>query len=120
MPLVGISLSFIAGIIFESLISLPPMLWLVLPAVVVTLIVFFRFVSSPQPASINLYPLFSFRPLYYILFIAFLLGVWRYRSVQPDIDAFHIAFYNDRSYEMLVTGTLAEPPDYRDTYTNLK
>ena len=35
------------------------------------------------------------------------------------MDAFHIAFYNDREYEMLVTGTLVEPPDRRDSYSNL-
>jgi competence protein ComEC len=120
MPLTGISLSFILGIIFASLISLPPMLWLALSAVVVAFIIFIRFIRLPQGDPVHLLTLFSFRPFYYVLLIAFLLGAWRYRSAQPNIDAFHIAFYNDRSYEMLITGTLAGPPDYRDTYTNLK
>ena len=51
---------------------------------------------------------------------SFFFGAWWYQFRQPNIDAFHVAFYNDRDYEMLVTGTLAEPPDYRDTYTNLQ
>jgi len=38
----------------------------------------------------------------------------------PKFDAFHIAFYNDRDYDLLITGTLVEPPDYRDNYTNLR
>ena len=49
----------------------------------------------------------------------FLFGAWWFQFRQPTIDAFHIAFYNDRDYEMLVTGTLNEPPDQRDTYSNL-
>ena len=50
----------------------------------------------------------------------FFFGAWWYQFRQPNIDAFHVAFYNDRDYDMLVTGTLTEPPDYRDTYTNLQ
>jgi len=28
--------------------------------------------------------------------------------------------YNDRKYDVLVTGSLNDPPDYRDAYTNLR
>ena len=28
--------------------------------------------------------------------------------------------FNDRKYDLLVTGTLVDPPDVRDTYTNLR
>ena len=52
--------------------------------------------------------------------VSFCLGGLRYQLSIPKIDAFHIAWYNDREYDLLVTGTLSEPPDYRDTYTNLR
>ena len=61
----------------------------------------------------------SVHALPFILVISFFFGAFWYQFRQPNIDPFHVAFYNDRNYEMLVTGTLAEPPDYRDTYTNL-
>ena len=48
------------------------------------------------------------------------LGASRYQMTVPNFDAYHIAFYNDRDYDLFVTGTLAEPPDYRDNYTNLR
>lgn len=63
---------------------------------------------------------FQIHPIAFAILITVCLGAWRYQAAQPAIDAFHVAFYNDRDYEMLVTGTLARPPDYRDTYTNLR
>jgi competence protein ComEC len=53
--------------------------------------------------------------------VFFFFGGWWYQVAQPNLDdPFHIAFYNDREYEILVSGTLAEPPDYRDKYANLR
>ena len=52
--------------------------------------------------------------------ITFFLGAARYQYSIPTIDAHHIAWYNDRQYGLLVTGVLTEPPDTRDTYTNLR
>lgn len=75
---------------------------------------FTRSASHGHPKSLFHLPLSTF----YLIFIFF--GAAWYQFRQPNIDAFHIAFYNDRDYEMLVTGTLSEPPDYRDTYTNLR
>jgi competence protein ComEC len=63
---------------------------------------------------------FLLHPFAFILFIALALGAARYQKSVPSFDAFHIAFYNDREYDLLITGTLVEPPDYRDTYTNLR
>ncbi len=31
-----------------------------------------------------------------------------------------MAAFNDGGYQVLVTGTLVDPPDVRDTYTNLR
>ena len=62
----------------------------------------------------------SLSSLSFILILPFCLGAARYQLSVPKFDAFHIAFYNDRDYDLLITGTLVEPPDYRDTYTNLR
>jgi competence protein ComEC len=125
MYLTGISISFVAGIILASLIFLPIWVWLSIVALIPAILIAIRFLASrAQPAPLNqppsTRPLFTSYPLYFAILIIFLLGAARYQFAQPEIDAFHVAFYNDRSYEILVSGTLAEPPDYRDTYTNLK
>lgn len=109
MPLLWISLSFLAGIILGSLLSFPTWAWLLLLAFGILLSFLFR--------SIDLLKL---QPLYLLVLPSLFFGAWRYQIAQPNIDAFHIAFYNDRNYDMLVTGVIDEAPDYRDAYTNLK
>lgn len=117
MPLVWISISFAAGIVLASLRTLPANIWLSLG-----LFFIFLFILSRLP-EIAKFPAFqSLASSHYYFFILpafFLFGAWYFQFRQPTIDAFHIAFYNDREYEMLVTGTLTEPPDQRDSYSNL-
>jgi len=114
MLLPWVSLSFIAGIMIASLLAFSANLWLAMMLALLFIVILFRLLSS----TFRL-PSFILHPFIFILPISFLCGAWWYQFRQPAIDAFHIAFYNDRDYEILVTGTLAEPPDYRDTYTNL-
>jgi competence protein ComEC len=115
MPLLWISLAFITGIVLSSLLSLSAILWFVIGLVFLFVAIFFR------SAKLTSNPVFKRIPLLYLVLpLFFCLGAWWYQFRQPTINAFHIAFYNDRNYEMLVTGTLIEPPDYRDTYTNLR
>ena len=117
MPLLWISLAFLTGIILASIFPLPAWMWFVILVIILLLFVLSRFLSSrfPIPHSpITLHPYIFILPSFLIL------GAWRYQAAQPYIDAFHIAFYNDRDYDVLVTGTLNEPPDVRDSYTNLK
>jgi len=47
-------------------------------------------------------------------------GAARYQFGLPALSPSEIAAYNDAGYEVLVTGTLVEPPDVRDTYANLR
>ena len=63
---------------------------------------------------------FPLHPFAFVLLCALCLGAARYQISVPKFNAFHIAFYNDREYDLLITGTLVEPPDYRDNYTNLR
>ncbi|MBL8103602.1 MAG: DUF4131 domain-containing protein, partial [Anaerolineales bacterium] len=113
MPLLWISLSFIAGIVLASVFSLPVWAWILISVVFFLLFLFLRN-HTLQVAS------FTLSPLTLILPVFLFLGSSYYQFRQPNINAFHIAFYNDRNYDLLITGSLAEPPDYRDNYTNLK
>jgi len=112
-PLMWISLVFLAGIILGSLLSVSIWIWTGLALAFLVLAILARIFRLSS---------FSFllQPFSFILFIALALGAARYQISVPDFDAFHIAFYNDRDYDLLVTGTLVEPPDYRDSYTNLR
>lgn len=117
LPLMWFSLAFIAGIILASLVSLPVWVWLAFSIVFLSLAFATRIFQKPftiQSLSLSLHP-FPF-----ILLCAFCLGAVRYQLSIPKFDAFHIAFYNDRDYDLLITGTVIEPPDYRDNYTNLR
>src|SRR5688572_30117670 len=114
MPLLWISLSFLLGIILASLISIPTWIWILISVLLFVLTYFFRLPIT------NYFSTFNFHPSTLFLPAIFFLGCAYYQIRQPNIDAFHIAFYNDRSYELLITGTVAEPPDIRDRYTNLR
>jgi len=106
------SLAFIAGIILASLLSVSAIVWLILSAVI---IIFALLVNRIPKLSAFRIPL-----IFFILPVALLLGAARYQLAQPHITAQHIAFYNDRNYDIFVTGMVAEMPDYRDSYTNLR
>jgi competence protein ComEC len=120
-PLMWFSLVFLAGIVLGSLISLSIWVWLGLAFVCLVLAILIRILplSSLQRGSGQAFFLLL-QPFSFILLLALFLGAARYQSTVPNFDAFHIAFYNDRDYDLLITGTLAAPPDYRDTYTNLR
>lgn len=115
MPLLWFSLAFIAGIILASFVSLPIYAWLTLATLVLIVAIIVRR-SNFQPANIQ--P--STITLIAASLISLLAGSARYQLAIPQITISNIAWFNDRDYDMLVTGTLAEPPDYRDTYTNLR
>ncbi|KXK15514.1 MAG: DNA internalization-like competence protein ComEC/Rec2 [Chloroflexi bacterium OLB14] len=117
MPLLWISLSFIFGIIFANFISLPTWVWILISAFFFSCFIFF-FARKSLITKYAIQTTFPLSIFYFLLF--FFLGSAYYQFRQPNVDAFHIAFYNDRNYEVLITGYVAEAPDYRDTYTNLK
>ncbi|MCB9722374.1 MAG: ComEC/Rec2 family competence protein [Candidatus Omnitrophica bacterium] len=111
------SLSFLAGIVLAASLPLPAWAWTLIALLLFLLSLFLhrRFPNFTFPASKQ--PLSTY---HFFLPAIFFLGAAYFQFRQPNIDAFHIAFYNDRSYDLLITGYLDEPPDYRDTYTNLK
>ncbi len=147
LPLLWLSLAFLAGILVAKQIRLsrsfwlglahsvlPPQihlsrnLWLVLAGIVLLSALLLRILSSragtgTTTSRLNFKP-FKLPPS--TLFLAslaltvFFLGAARYHFTLPYVDVHYIAWYNDREYEVLVTGTLTDPPDERDTYTNLR
>jgi competence protein ComEC len=113
-PLMWFSLLFLGGIVLGSLVSLSLWIWIALAVIFIALAIFARLfhVSTFH---------FLLHPFSFLLLFSLLLGAARYQYSIPNLnDPFHIAFYNDRDYDLLITGTLVEPPDYRDTYTNLR
>jgi len=118
-PLMWISLVFLAGIVLGSLVSLSISVWIGLAIGFIILAILARIFIHPSVPTLHPF-LLILQPFTFILLFALALGAARYQSTIPKFDAFHIAFYNDRDYDLLITGTLVEPPDYRDTYTNLR
>ncbi|MCZ2126158.1 MAG: ComEC/Rec2 family competence protein [Anaerolineales bacterium] len=117
MILFWLSLSFIAGIIVGA--AQPSVLEWTFIVVAAVLFVLFsprRFLDKIIAELSQSQPPFSFN---FLIPLFLFFGAFYYQARQPNIDAFHIAFYNDRSYDLLISGALAEPPDYRDSYTNL-
>ncbi len=121
-PLVWISLTFLGGIILASVVTLPIWVWIGLAIFFIVLAIFVRIISTRlHNSSFILHPSsFLLHPFPFILIFSLFLGSARYQFSVPNFDAFHIAFYNDRNYDLLITGYLVEPPDYRDSYTNLR
>ena len=118
-PLLTVSLAFMLGILLGSLVALPFGIWLALTGVTLVIALAWWLIARQfQFQPYHLSP--SSQALILISFAALFGGAARYLYVQPRIDPFQVAWYNDRDYDLLVTGTLVEPPDERDNYTNLK
>ena len=104
LPLMWFSLAFLTGIVLGSLVSLPIWAWLVLAGIFLALAFSLRFFSLssflPQVSPV------VFNPFPFILLFALCLGGARYQLSVPKFDAFHISFYNDRDYDLLITGYL--------------
>jgi competence protein ComEC len=141
LPLMWISLSFMAGIVVANQIHLSrsywlgllhsflpaqiPLnrsLWLILAGTIIlisSVIFFLRILLSRSHSKLFKVPSSNLL-LIFLSISTFLLGAARYHFTIPFVDAHYISWYNDREYEVLVTGTLVSPPDERDTYTNLR
>jgi competence protein ComEC len=114
LPLLWVSLAFIAGILFASLVSLPAFVFLILSGTILMAVFLLHRRVPLIPFSAITYFLITF------CLITFSFGAVRYQLAQSSTTPDDLHFYNDREYDLLVTGWLVEPPDYRDTYTNLR
>jgi competence protein ComEC len=116
LPLLWISLAFLAGILLASRLDLTAWAWGGLALLLLGLAVLSRMLLPRRTAAASAPAVF----LGCLALLALALGGLRTRLSQPEIDAHAIAWYADREYETLVTGRLVEPPDERDRYTNLR
>ena len=135
LPLFWLSLAFLCGIwaaeqihrsrsawiaavrfVLPAQVPLSRGVWLILAGLAILIAVFVRVFHARLRSRISSSTLF----LVSLALIAFCLGAARYAFTVPSVDAHYIAWYNDRDYGLLVTGTLTDPPDVRDTYTNLR
>ena len=112
LSLLWVSLGFLGGIVLNRFLRASLDVWLIIIlAPIITAMILRRRVA--RLASLNIW-------LIAALFIALFLGAMRYQQTIHKITPADVSWYNDRNYEMLVTGTLIDPPDYRDAYTNLR
>jgi competence protein ComEC len=108
-------LAFLAGILLASRVMLEWKVWLYAAGAALVIALVLRLIL----------PLFSVHPSPFFFLVALSLlgaslGAARYQATAPDSDAITISWYNDRQYDLLITGSVDLPPDVRDTYTNLR
>lgn len=108
MPLFWLALAFLGGIVLASAVKLPVELWLMLGLLGLLLTILIKRARMQSSLTLLLLPAILF------------LGAARYQFQQPEISSDFIASYNDASQKIYVSGVLAEPPDVRDTYMNLR
>lgn len=130
MPLLWISLAFLAGIILAGRIHLPVVIWLALAGFSLFLWFLLReirsrinhsiepdhFITRLSNTQLTFIPVPTF-----ILFLFFFLGAARFQSAQPDLtDSSFIAAFNDLDIPVAVEAVLIRPPDRHDQYVELK
>ncbi|HEX9114743.1 MAG TPA: ComEC/Rec2 family competence protein, partial [Anaerolineae bacterium] len=116
LPLLWVCMGFLAGIVAAAHLQLSLFVWLALAFVALVLSVLQPRLwpaSSQQPGPSRLLVLF-------ISLLGLCLGAARYQLTVHRTSVTQIDWFNGRQYDVLVTGTLVDPPDYRDTYTNLR
>jgi competence protein ComEC len=108
LPLLWLSLAFLAGILLASLLPLPLWAWL-LAAVAATLA---GLAFRQKLGWLSLFGL--------VATCALLLGAARYQAAQPEFNLGDLAYYNDNAEWVVVRGTVIEPPLQRDSYLELR
>jgi len=112
LPLLWVSLAFLSGIVLNRFLRASLDVWLIITLIPIIAALILRR-RVPRLASLNVW-------LIAAVCMAVLLGAMRYQQTIRKITPADVSWYNDRKYDVLVTGTLNDPPDYRDAYTNLR
>jgi competence protein ComEC len=124
MPLLWLSLAFLAGILLAAYLSLTTSTWLLLAGGILLLLLSLSVIRRSHPGHavelLILQPPGIPIPLPVLLLVIF-LGAARYQGQLPNLTSpDFIAFYNDNEKELVITGRLTQPPDLRDTYASLR
>ena len=128
MPLLWLSLAFIAGILFAAKLALVTADWLLLGAVALSLqllwpiLPLLKHIGKRLPILRNVHNAVINKIRLPVLFVilALCLGGARYQAAQPHLNPGFIAWYNDTQIKLIVEGSMVEPPEERDSYTNLQ
>ncbi len=107
MPLLArLSIAWIIGIALAWWLNLP---WPVLITA-----------SLPAWGGLFLYRHIPHLRSWALLGLMFVIGAIRFTFSQPTIDENQVAFYNDTSIPVTITGIVVDEPDIRDSYINLR
>lgn len=107
MPLLArLGLAWLAGIALARWLNLP---W---PAIFILIL--------PVMAALYLYRHTPRTQMWAAIALACLAGAFRFSFFQPAFDDAHIAFYNNTPTPVTITGVVADEPDIRDYYINLR
>ncbi len=120
-PLTLVSLSFLGGLVLARAIPLETTQWMQIG--ILTLILAFILITIQRLRENTKSPAFLFRfsPFHFLLPFFLIFGAYFFQFNQPDAeDSKNIIWFTDTQEEMLIVGVISDPPDYRDTYTNLQ
>ena len=110
MPLLWLSLAFLAGVLLGSLVNLPWVAWAALAAICLPLALVERhYAPRVNWLEVNRRRL---RVSLSLLVAALLIGAARYQAHQPLHDAASLAYYNEKKVRLI--GCIDSPPDLRD------
>jgi competence protein ComEC len=126
MPLFWLSLAYLSGVLAAPLFPFPAATWIILAGLTAALAGLGKLILHLRPdfnirfLEIADFPSWlSARLPVWVLLCTLFLGAARWQSAQPEIDSGFISFYNDTGKYLTVEGVIIEPPDIRDTYTQL-
>ena len=123
MPLFWVSLGFLLGICLAHTFSISILIWSILALFGASLGILFSRRKFPKIYQHlrQLTEKLQFSPTILSLVAVFVsLGAIRYELALPANNPSFIGYYNDREAEYVLDGVVIEPPDKRDTYTNLR
>lgn len=108
LPLLWLSLAFLAGLLLASLLPAPWWLWFLLAASLAFSIAVFR-------KRLGWLPQFALAAACLLL-----LGATRYAGAQPIFAPTDLAYYNDSAGFVELRGLVAKPPVNQDSYVELR
>jgi competence protein ComEC len=122
MPLLWLSLAFLAGIIIADNAAQPTTTWLTLAGVALGLSLLFFFIQQIRVRrSYGVETSSTWIILTPLILLAITLGGIRYQSSLPDLsDPNFIASHNDRGERVSIIGIVDAFPDVRDTFIYLR
>jgi competence protein ComEC len=106
MPIVVLTIAWMAGVWLASLMDWPLAVWLVTAVLALLAAFLTRRLGTPA--------------LIFAALAALAFGAARYTTAVPTLDATHIAYYNDAPDPVGLIGLVADEPDVRDRYVNLR